>query len=183
MIVGRLIVTAATTVLVLGGGRAVAEPPTTCFVHDITDNAATDGNDYLSGTADADVIALSFGDDQYFAGAGPDWVCGNDGTDLIVGEDGGDHIDGGAGDDLLVGMAGDDTLRGSTGADEIRGNAGDDYLRSGLGDGVRDDLYDGLGNDTVLGDSEDVLHRCADNVGDNFSAFDGVIVPDPDCGA
>jgi Ca2+-binding RTX toxin-like protein len=179
----KLLALVATVFLLAVPTRAVADPPTTCFTQTINDNRATDGDDYLSGTADGDVIALSFGDDQYFSGAGPDWLCGNDGNDLLVGEDGGDHIDGGAGDDLLVGMAGDDTLRGATGADEIRGNAGDDYLRSGLGDGVRDDLYDGLGNDTIIGDSEDQWHRCADNVGDDHSGFTGTIVPDPDCGA
>jgi Ca2+-binding RTX toxin-like protein len=162
---------------------ASADPPGACFGESVNDNRATDGDDYLTGSDELDVIALSSGDDQYFASTGNDLVCGNGGADIIAGEGGGDSIDGGPGADTLLGMTGDDIVKGNLGPDEVQGNGGDDVLRGGTGDGERDDIYDGLGNDTVVGDEEDFWHKCADDVADTHDNFLGTIVPDPDCSA
>lgn len=160
---------------------ALADPPTTCFGQPTTDNRTTDGDDYLVGTLDDDVVALGSGSDNYFSDQGADLVCGNFGADIIGGEGGNDTLDGGPGPDLVSGMSGDDTVRGSGGADTIKGGLGDDVLRTGSGDGAADTIYDGPGNDTIIGDVEDTWYRCDDGAVDDHSAFDGTIVPDPDC--
>lgn len=160
---------------------AIAEPPGDCNGILITDARATDGADFLTGTDDRDVVALGTGDDQYFAAASGDVLCGNDGDDVVVGEDGPDSLDGGPGDDIVVGMTGQDVLRAGNGADVLKGGKGDDALRSVSLDDVQDDLYDGPGTDTIYGSSEDVWHRCDDGSIDNHDLFAGIIVPDPDC--
>jgi Ca2+-binding RTX toxin-like protein len=71
----------------------------------------TDGNDALSGTANADVILGLGGDDTIDGGGGRDVVCAGDGNDTIqgglgadelAGENGDDHVDGGPGLDYVV---------------------------------------------------------------------------------
>jgi len=167
--------------LLMSGVHASADPPAVCFGTDVNDGRATDVDDYLSGTDDADAIALGFGDDQYFAALGNDAVCGNAGNDVIAGEGGADRIDGGPGDDIILGMGGDDVLRGNIGADEVRGGAGDDRVRGGTVSESRDDLYDGVGNDEIIGTDEDVWHKCDDGMADDASDFTGIVVPDTEC--
>jgi Ca2+-binding RTX toxin-like protein len=159
---------------------ASAQPPDNCFGDPTNDPASTDADDYLSGTLGDDVVALGDGNDQYFAFDGDDTVCGNAGDDLIAGEAGADRLDGGVGDDLVLGFSGGDVLFGRGGLDTIKGYGGDDVLRAGVDD-VRDALYDGVGNDTLIGGPEDFWHKCDDGVVDDHADFDGNIVPDPDC--
>lgn len=160
---------------------ASADPPSTCFDSTVTDNRTTDGQDFLTGTAGGDVAALGLGDDQYFASDGPDTICGNEGSDVIAGEAGADAVSGGSDDDTLLGLGGPDALNGWDGSDHVDGGRGGDIIRAGAGDGVRDDLYDGPGSDTIIGDAEDVWHKCADGDPDDSSGFTGITVPDPDC--
>jgi Ca2+-binding RTX toxin-like protein len=127
-----------------------------------------------------DVIALGDSADQYFVSDGPT-SCGNDGAD-VRGEGGADCINGGPGPDTLAGLGGPDSITGGDGSDEVQGGAGDDVIRGGLNDGVPDDLYDGPGNDVIIGSSGlDTWHRCLDSDGDDHSGFEGNIVNDPDC--
>ena len=64
---------------------------------------------------------------------------------------------------------------------KIQGGGGNDRLIGGF-DGAPDDIYDGTGDDTVIGGEEDVFHRCVDDgEADNVDAFAGVTVNDPDC--
>lgn len=157
-----------------------ATAPPTCLGENVNDRRATDADDFLTGTNDADVIALGLGSDQYFAVAGADVICGNDGNDVVVGEDGADRLNGGTGDDIVAGLGAGDLINGNAGADEVKGGAGDDAIRAG-DDAVEDHLYDGPGNDVIIGDTLDVWFRCADDVGDNHDNFAGLIIPDPDC--
>jgi Ca2+-binding RTX toxin-like protein len=177
----RLSLLLALLMLVMFAPRASADPPTNCSGQDINDNRATDGNDFLSGTDEANVIALSTGDDQYFAAGGGDTLCGNEGSDVLAGENGPDNIAGGSGDDTVVGMGGADVLAGNDGADRIEGGNGGDVLRSSADDGVQDDLYDGHGSDIIIGAIEDVWFKCVDGTADVASAFDGIVVLDADC--
>lgn len=160
---------------------AHAQPPDTCFSRDVNDNRSTDVDDFLTGTEDVDVAALGFGADQYFSANSADVVCGNEGPDVLGGESGGDFLDGGDGDDLIAGLGGPDTLRMGPGTDIGKGGAGDDTLRSLTADDVQDDLYDGPGNDVIVGNSEDVWHKCEDGSTDDHVDFQGIIIPDPDC--
>jgi Ca2+-binding RTX toxin-like protein len=162
---------------------AVAAPPDNCFGEPTNDPASTDLDDYLSGTGGVDIVALGDGNDQYFAGDDDDIICGNAGDDLLAGERGADRIDGGVGDDLVLGFSGGDVLFGRGGSDTIKGYSGDDVLRAGVDDETRDDLYDGPGNDTVIGGPEDRWFKCEDGQVDDHDAFDGITVPDPDCAA
>jgi Ca2+-binding RTX toxin-like protein len=61
---------------------------------------APDGNDYIDGGADIDV------------------VLGQGGNDTLLGDAGDDYVEGGLGDDTLAGGAGDDYLIGDDGATE-----------------------------------------------------------------
>src|SRR3954466_5684019 len=70
----------------------------------------TEGNDTITGGADADVIN------------------GNGGSDSLLGGDGSDTVRGGAGNDFLSGNAGVDWVEGGTGNDEVRGGSGQDSV-------------------------------------------------------
>lgn len=124
---------------------------------------ATDGDDVISGTAEADLIYARKGNDLVCAGAGDDVVYAGQGDDLVAGEHGADRLwgnfgddvlRGGDGDDTLHGNAGDDELYGESGADRIYGYSGADVVSGGQGD---DRLHGNRGDDRIDGDSGDDL--------------------------
>ncbi len=88
---------------------------------------------------------------------------------------------GNGGADTLAGLSGNDVLNAGAGTDELQGGSGDDRLLAGNDDGQRDDLYDGFGVDTVIGDTEDFFHRCPDGEFDDVDQFHGTTVDEPDC--
>jgi Ca2+-binding RTX toxin-like protein len=185
-------------VLVLFAQPVWAEPPDTCSAQPTDDPRTTDGDDFLTGSDGADIVALGDGDDQYFAAAGPDVICGGNGADLIGGEEGNDELSGGNGDDILLGLRGNDVLGGGDGDDDLRGSWANDVLRGGqgadvlsgsvgddliraAGDDTRDEIHDGTGSDEIIGDDPDIWFRCDDGEPDPHPDFTGTIVPDPDC--
>jgi Ca2+-binding RTX toxin-like protein len=96
----------------------------------------TDGDDFIRGTPDRDVIWAGKGDDTILGSLGNDLICGGPGADLIHGGRGNDEIDGGAGDgDRVIGDLGDDKVLGGGGAgDEVAGDLGIDIANGGPGD-------------------------------------------------
>ena len=85
----------------------------------------------LTGTARADLL---------FGSAGDDTIDGGDGNDLILAGPGNDHVFGGAGDDVLI---------GGPGIDSLFGGAGDDELVAG-GELMPGEVYDGgVGRDVL----------------------------------
>lgn len=92
----------------------------------------TSGDDFLSGTNQADIIDARSGDDN---------VRGNDG------------------DDVIYGGLGNDVIRPGPGADTIYAAGNNDFIDA-ADDGVsttRDEIECGAGNDTVIIDLQDVL--------------------------
>jgi len=72
-----------------------------------------------------------------FAGtAAADSITGTSGDDVINGQAGADVIDGGHGDDTLSGGADADALSGGNGDDTLDGGAGSDTLNGGTGNNV-----------------------------------------------
>ncbi len=108
----------------------------------------TDGNDFIIGFANDDVINGGDGDDKLYGKDGDDTLRGGAGNDRLHGEDSNDTLRGGAGSDSLYGGDGNDILRGGTGRDRLYGDDGNDTLRGGAGNG--DYLVGGAGNDTYL---------------------------------
>jgi len=95
------------------------------------------GNDSITGSAEANVLN------------------GNGGSDTIDGGDGNDTIDGGGGFDFLTGGGGSDTINGGGHDDTITGGAGADSL----GGGVGNDLflitdYADYAGDTINGEND-----------------------------
>ena len=98
----------------------------------------------LTGSANADVLAGDFrdneisgggGDDKIYGGPGggadstnADTLSGDGGDDMIFGGAGDDELDGGAGNDMLVGGAGNDMLVGGAGSDMIYADAMDTVI-------------------------------------------------------
>jgi Ca2+-binding RTX toxin-like protein len=129
------------------------------------------GNDFLIGTAEADVLEGGSGNDILLSAGGADNLDGGDDADTLNGGSGNDVLSGGAGDDILAGGSGRDNLdagdgndrlfgQGATG-DTMRGGAGDDLIDGGAGDDILIDEADadfvltntsmtGNGNDTVV---------------------------------
>ena len=135
---------------------------------DVTENAATDGNDEVGG---------SDGRDTLYGGLGADNLSGGPGTqdlanyssrtaDLTIrmgpsgagisGEEGeGDSlptdtekVNGGDGNDLIVGTGRFNSLWGGPGNDTLSGEGGNDFLIGFDGD---DELNGGSGDDTMIG--------------------------------
>ncbi|MCA8889514.1 MAG: hypothetical protein KDA46_11830 [Parvularculaceae bacterium] len=94
---------------------------------------ATNGDDYLDGTAGADSIDGLLGNDTIIGYTGDDTLLGNDGVDLLFGDEDNDWLDGGAGDDVLYGGTGNDSLNGGDGTDALYGDSGNDTLTGGAG--------------------------------------------------
>lgn len=82
------------------------------------------GNDWISGTAQADTLTGMAGNDSLY---------GHLGRDLLLGGDGADFLDGGAGIDTLDGGNGNDVLFGRDHGDVLKGGAGNDtyYVSAG----------------------------------------------------
>ncbi|MEO1299200.1 MAG: alkaline phosphatase D family protein, partial [Cyanobacteria bacterium J06636_16] len=122
----------------------------------------TNGDDGLSGGANANRLLGLAGDDTIAGGLGDDQIFGGDGDDVLRGDrnqrkpggtvGGDDLIYGGAGNDRIGGKAGDDTLFGDAGDDQLWGDDGDDILRGGRGDDTLagDDFSGGSGSDTFV---------------------------------
>lgn len=127
------------------------------------------GDDLFFGENDGDIMwaeATADGGDEFYGGAGSDWVTyENRSTPVTVtvgnglADDGAaseqDNIDldvenvkGGAGDDNLTGSPSDDFLSGEGGDDVINGGGGDDVL---YGYDGSDTLIGGPGNDLLYG--------------------------------
>lgn len=170
-----------TVMVTVGSLLARAEPPALCFDRETNDNRTSDAADFLTGQPDDDVAALGDGGDQYFATTGDDVVCGNADDDVVVGEEGADFLDGGGGSDVVSGMVGSDVVKGGAGTDTVQGGSGADIVRAGPGDGVHDELFDGPGEDTIVGGVEDTWFKCADEDPDDHEGFAGDITGDPDC--
>lgn len=92
---------------------------------------ALDGDDYVSGGSDSEIIN------------------GNNGQDCLLGGAGNDLVRGGKDFDVISGGLGNDILSGNADNDYLYANDGNDLLRGGQGD---DNLVGHLGNDTISGD-------------------------------
>jgi Ca2+-binding RTX toxin-like protein len=77
---------------------------------------------------------------------GDDWITGSAESNFLTGLGGEDRLFGGAGNDTMLGGAGDDTLFGDDGEDTLEGGTGNDVLHGGTGNDVfvfgRDDGMD-----------------------------------------
>jgi Ca2+-binding RTX toxin-like protein len=144
--------------------RDLPETPDRTFL-----DRATDDDDYLVATLDAEEIDAQEGDDIIYGLAGSDRIEGGMGNDGIWGhgiyddlKQIGTTLDGA----LIFEMPGmstddDDWLYGGSGNDQLSGDEGDDWLYGGTGNdqlgGVWDNdvLYGEEGNDWLIGDLGD----------------------------
>lgn len=110
----------------------------------------TAGADVLRGTSGDDVICGLGGNDVLYGAGDDDVIIGGDGADVIYGGDGNDQLLGGDDVDVIFGGNGDDTLDGGAGDDVLFGGAGDDVLIESAG---KDTLNGGLGADRVVSSS------------------------------
>ncbi len=123
--------------------------------------AATEGNDFLNGSAAAENISALGGDDWVVAGGGDDVIRGNAGNDVIYGNTGNDIAYGNMGDDRIFGGQDFDRIFGGQQNDVIYGNLQDDVVYGNLGDDWlyggqdQDVLYGGQDNDVLLGNLGD----------------------------
>lgn len=118
-------------------------------VNPICTIAGNDGDNFLAGTPQPDVICGDTGNDR---------INGNDGDDLIYPGPGRDNVNGGRGADTILDSAGNDHLNGNDGPDDIRAGIGRDVVSGGTGN---DRLDGGPQADTCRGDTgHDVAVRC-----------------------
>ncbi len=119
---------------------------------------ATAGDDFLEGTADADLLDGAGGNDFIFGFNGDDVLLGRSGNDIISAGGGNDQAEGGTGrdfitlgqgDDVANGQGGDDFIVGAAGDDSLQGGSGNDLLMGGVGE---DNLNGGGNNDTLFGE-------------------------------
>jgi Ca2+-binding RTX toxin-like protein len=117
----------------------------------------TEGDDVIVSLGGGDTINARGGNDLICSGGGSDTVSGGDGRDTIVTGSGRDTVNGGSGDDRITlgakddiadGGQGNDRIDGGGGSDRIRGSAGNDRLSGG---GGSDTLVGGPGNDRMAG--------------------------------
>lgn len=118
------------------------------------------------GTADAEVLNGTTGDDSIVALGGDDVALGDAGADAISAGEGADFVSGGEGRDIVFAGAGDDQVFGGAQADIIYGDAGADRI---FGDEGNDLITAGAGNDTVFGgDGNDMFVAEVDDGNDTY---------------
>ena len=151
------------------------------------DSDVLSGIENIIGTARADYLSGSDGDNNLWGGGGNDSIASSGGQDAIYGEAGNDTLNGGADSDVLLGGPGIDTLYGEGGNDTLDGGTEDDALQGGSGNDLvyggagndlisggtdNDILVGGGGNDTVYGDSgNDLIMAGTDGLGNDY--YDG----------
>jgi Ca2+-binding RTX toxin-like protein len=100
-------------------GTTIANGSTTGTIRNddaVAGNTPTEGNDNLTGTAQADTINGLGGDDVIDGGAGDDTLLGGVGNDILIGGAGIDRLEGGLGDDTYYAdHAGDQIIEKSNG--------------------------------------------------------------------
>lgn len=117
--------------------------------------AGTEDPEFLSGSAEADLLLALGGGDDLGGYAGDDGLFGGDGDDTLWGDEDADQLVGGSDEDLLNGGEGDDSLWGGEGDDLLAGQMGDDLMHGG---GGADMAHGGAGADALFGqDGNDVL--------------------------
>ena len=153
---------------VLTAAPAAGGTPTVAVL-DVENVIGTQGNDFIFGNQEVNVLEGGLGNDVFHSFGGADTVDGGDGIDTVLFSAGpgttvtlddfgngvasvGDtlisieNITGSAsGDDNITGNAGNNILNGNGGNDTLNGGAGDDIL---ISDGI-DTIDGGTGNDTV----------------------------------
>uniref|UniRef100_B0T7R1 Hemolysin-type calcium-binding region n=1 Tax=Caulobacter sp. (strain K31) TaxID=366602 RepID=B0T7R1_CAUSK len=110
----------------------------------------------INGTSGDDIVYLGTTltpSNIYDARGGNDYVVGSAGANLILGGDGDDIIDGRGGSDVIFGGAGNDVVFGGNGSDLLFGDAGADVVRGGAGVDI---VSGGAGNDTFVFHAGDV---------------------------
>nr|WP_246423358.1 Hint domain-containing protein [Sulfitobacter undariae] len=127
---------------------------------DAGDNLANNNDDLIHAGDGDDTVESGGGNDIVIAGAGDDIVDGEGGDDSLVGGSGHDNLTGrigndtllgGEGDDWLFGEEDDDYVDGGDGNDFITGDQGSDMLIGGSGDDTIFSMFEGDGDDTVVG--------------------------------
>jgi serralysin len=108
---------------------------------------ALNGDDFVRGSEDAEVINGNAGSDVLIGGFGNDTIRGGQDYDILYGEQGNDLLNGNQGDDVAYGGTGNDFLRGGQGNDALVGDSGDDIL---IGDTGVDRLWGGEGADLFV---------------------------------
>lgn len=111
---------------------------------------------YATGTSGDDIVYLGTTltpSNIYDARGGNDYIVGSAGANLILGGDGNDIIDGRGGSDVIFGGAGNDVVNGGTGSDLLFGDAGNDIIRGGAGVDI---VSGGAGNDAFVFHAGDV---------------------------
>ncbi|MDB5294653.1 MAG: cya 3, partial [Phycisphaerales bacterium] len=96
-------------------------------------------------SGDAADSATSF--ENFYGGAGADYLYGTDGNNILKGNGGNDYLGGGGGADFLYGGAGQNALFGNDGNDTF-------YTKNG----IKDYLEGGAGTDKANKDAIDVLN-------------------------
>lgn len=105
------------------------------------------GNDFIKGNLADNYLDGGFGNDVVWGGTGNDTIRGDFGNDILRGGAGNDVLNGNRKHDMLIGESGNDILRGGAGKDKLDGGAGNDRLEGGIG---RDKLVGGTGADTFV---------------------------------
>ncbi len=145
------------------------------------DNIGTDV-EQLSTGAGNDTIVLGPGiRAQGDGGDGNDAITGGPGNDYIYAGDGNDTVSGGDGNDQLYGGTGTDTLDGGPGDDDIestfvdddpdvyRGGTGNDRVGYTNASGPVSVTLDGIANDGVAGENDNVAIDIEDIIGSFFN--------------
>ncbi len=138
----------ATPVVLLGASALPANAASvpSCYGYAATMVVTEQSPETVEGTEFRDVIVVTGGSHEIWAGAGRDLVCGSGQRDVIHGGDGNDRLHGGGGRDRLYGDDGHDMLAGNRGSDRLHGGDGNDRL---YGQGGQN-LLDGAAGDDAL---------------------------------
>ncbi|RED44698.1 calcium-binding protein, partial [Aestuariispira insulae] len=154
----------------LDGGAGIDTAIYSASAHGVTVSLATGQGS--GGEAEGDTLTSI---ENILGSAYADTLVGSDGDNLMHGDFGADSLMGGAGNDQMMGGWGHDRIHGGTGDDTLSGDVGNDLLLGGDGNDV---IRGGLGNDTVsyADDTKGVSVNLAagrstnDAVGDDFFA-------------
>lgn len=118
----------------------------------------TNGADRLIGSAFGDVVVAGPGNDVIRAGGGNNVIQAQWGDDSIASGAKADYVFAGGGNDVVRSGGGSDTINPGPGRDLVFAGTGSDHIIAN--DGERDVIDCGPGDDSVRGDSLDILRSC-----------------------
>ncbi|MCG7626097.1 hypothetical protein [Epibacterium sp. Ofav1-8] len=133
------------------------------FLADLLGGTQFDGDDYLVGGGQHNIMIGGGGDDVMIGGGQNNFMLGGAGHDAMIGGGENNMMSGDAGNDYMLGGGRNNRMFGGAGLDFMIGGGQQNFMDAGsgsdvvIGGGVDNTINAGSGNDIVIGGGQNVI--------------------------